>query len=232
MNTKPRFYLAGKIGKNDWRHEIVPDLRGAIYPDDDQHLLFDIEYTLDCGLFDYGGPFFVSCDHGCFHGGNNHGVGVISNDGGDDPIPANSIAKRRKRVFGINLRRLERATHVFAYLESADCYGTLIELGYAAMRGTPLTVGFSPALPLATRDDLWMAASAADQVLHGSALDCWQEFAREHMWEARQDPTTSYGTATTRHFRRAEADRRAETFDKYVGLVSNVNVDELLGGDE
>lgn len=183
----PRIYFAGKISSNDWRHDIVPDgnLRGAVCTDDayeDKHL-FNPAFTLDCRGFIYGGPFFVSCDHGCFHGPNNHGTGIVENGCGcgDDPVSAGNIASRRKMIFDINAKRLRRASRVFAYVETADCYGTLIELGMASAHGIPIAIGFSPDLPLAVRDDLWMAAQSAEHVYIGSAVDCWEEFAREHL---------------------------------------------------
>jgi hypothetical protein len=73
---KPTVYLAGKIGRNDWRHELVPELRGTVNGDclDPEPVLFDPTLRIDCGDFVYVGPFFVSCDHGCFHGPASHGA--------------------------------------------------------------------------------------------------------------------------------------------------------------
>ena len=62
--VKPNIYIAGKIGKNDFRHALIPGLREH-HPDSG---------PLDCGAFRYVGPFFESCDHGCRHGRNSHGV--------------------------------------------------------------------------------------------------------------------------------------------------------------
>lgn len=175
-------YFAGKIGQNDWRHRLIPPLRGTLIPGEQD--LFNPDLVIPCpnegGVgFDYGGPFFVSCDHGCFHGPHSHGVGIVSNEGADDAIPQNDLAVRRQMIFAVNSQRLQRADQVFAYLESADCYGTLIELGMAAAHRIPITIGFSPAINLAMRDDLWMAAAASARVCFGSAEDCFDEFLRD-----------------------------------------------------
>ena len=62
---KPKVYAAGKIHKNDWR----PVRRGGELID-----------TVELEKYVYVGPFFIGCDHGCFHGDNSHGAG--------DPIPS------------------------------------------------------------------------------------------------------------------------------------------------
>ncbi len=69
-----------------------------------------------------------------------------------------------------------RADYVFAYIESADCYGTLIELGMASARGIPTVIGFAPELSPSDRDDLWMAAQTGHVCQPGSAFKCWNEF--------------------------------------------------------
>jgi hypothetical protein len=180
---KPKIYFAGKIGKNDWRHRIVDPrcnyhwgLRGAVSAQGNDHDdLFDPAFTLDCLGFEYVGPFFIACDHGCAHGPTDHGVALTERGcvevGG-------SLATRRKRIFDVNRARVLKADWVFAYIESADCYGTLIELGMAHAKGTPIGVGFASGIPASVRDDLWMAGQAARPgcVFSGSAERCWELF--------------------------------------------------------
>ena len=57
-------YLAEKIDQTYWRHSLVPDLRNHPINGGPVHTK----------QFIYKGPFFISCDHGCFHGSNKHGV--------------------------------------------------------------------------------------------------------------------------------------------------------------
>jgi hypothetical protein len=118
---RPLAYLAGKIGANDWRQAIV-DLRNRVSPDD----ALDPKFELACGRFIITGPFFVACDHGCYHGPHTHGAGVGCTDDWNEPVDA-----RRHRILALSEQRIDRAGFVFAYIDAADCYGTLVELGYA-----------------------------------------------------------------------------------------------------
>lgn len=110
---KPRIYFAGKIDKNDWRHEIVYNGLGVEpWAAAD---MFDPDFIVDCGSYLYGGPFFVRCDHGCFHGRNQHGAGIDQDGGcGYDPTQA----ELRQRIFNINKARLPPPP-TFAYVTRA-----------------------------------------------------------------------------------------------------------------
>ncbi len=78
-SCKPNVYFAGKIGKNDWRHGLVPALRGHDWGD----------CAIDTEAYRYVGPFFVSCDHGCNHNPHGHGAVRMSNAG---PLSARTVA--------------------------------------------------------------------------------------------------------------------------------------------
>lgn len=83
--TTKRIYLAGKIKKNGWRHDLVPGLRDAYGIDqwtgywrggrDNPTAMPESwpELQMPNGLL-YVGPFFVSDDHGCFHSDGRHGL--------------------------------------------------------------------------------------------------------------------------------------------------------------
>lgn len=192
-----RIYFAGRIGKNDWRHTIVSGLRGSVETGPDGEL-FDPEFTIefdDCHLpgfteqeFVYGGPFFIACDHGCFHGAGSHGVGVISEGCGGQgdtysfhTYSLQYVAERRAAIFAINQERLLRADQVFAYLEDTMCYGTLVELGMASALGKPIAIGIARTLELEQRDDLWMAIqTASERVYYGLPQECWAQYRRDH----------------------------------------------------
>lgn len=70
-DPRPRrkIYLAGKVSKRCWRHKIVRDLRSA----DWENAPLRSAVCVNGEAFDYVGPFFVSCDHGCYHGDGTHG---------------------------------------------------------------------------------------------------------------------------------------------------------------
>jgi hypothetical protein len=126
---KPTAYFAGKISRQDWRSGILGHDRpgGEDYTADSP--LWDPTHRLDCRSFFYGGPFFASCDHGCGHRPNAHG----SNSCGPD----DEINELHRRVWDVNYARVRRATLVFAYVNEADCFGTMVEVGMAAACEVP-----------------------------------------------------------------------------------------------
>lgn len=137
--AKPRVYLAGKVGKNDWRHDLAPDLRG-----------WQPEFgSLPCKCFTYVGPFLVACDHGCRHEPGKHGAAGGGCDG-------ENIA--RDAVFRRNQAALGSADIVWAYVEDQTCHGTLFEIGWAARGGKPVFLSFAPGVD---HDELWYPARAA-----------------------------------------------------------------------
>jgi len=158
-----KFYFAGKIGINDWRHEIVNGLRNAEWGDE-----YDSSYSwgeLPNSIFtahDYVGPYFISDDHGCAHGPCQHGQAL---DGAAcfqiDELPE----VRRGRVFKKCLHAVHRADIVFAWLDELSAYGTLFELGYAYSLGkelwiaTPSSQGRGDCHKLAS--EFWFAIKGA-----------------------------------------------------------------------
>ena len=134
-NGKPHVYLAGKIGKNDWRHTIVPGLRDALY----EHGPFD------AGTFIYNGPFFVSCDHGCNHGPNTHGA-LPAWDQSADPcyLPNEYAQPDRREVARRALEGVRKSQLVFAYINALDCIGTIFEIGIAVQMRKPVTLCIDP----------------------------------------------------------------------------------------
>lgn len=140
---KPRVYLAGKIDKYDWRHQLVPNLRGHLWADG----------PIDAGLYEYVGPFFVSCDHGCNHQPNSHGATA--------GYEVNESTFTRSNVIRNNTVALDAADMVFAYISAPDCYGTLIELGWALRAGKKVVVVFTTEIPF---DDFWYGSHQAQSV--------------------------------------------------------------------
>lgn len=133
-------YLAGKIGKNDWRHDIV-GLRGAWADNNTGESPTDAWPVLGKGVartFDYTGPYFISDDHGCAHGDNSHGCGDEGGIcGGAWPSTPRSDLVRRC------LDAIDRSDIVFAWLDDPTAYGTLVEIGYAVARKKLVIIGTS-----------------------------------------------------------------------------------------
>lgn len=130
--NRPKVYLVGKIYKNDWRHELIPSLRNHQWSDGD----------IDCGHFIYVGPFFVGCDHGCYHGTNGHGAYLDNHNdecNAENPSIFEEVALRCQNG-------VRRADMVFAYIETMDAIGSMVELGMATELSKPITLCISPVL--------------------------------------------------------------------------------------
>jgi hypothetical protein len=139
---KPRVYLAGKIRKNCWRHSLVPKLRGHLWADGDI-------VTKD---FTYVGPFFVCCNHCCTHQPGLHGAAGGCFVG---------HYFTRQEVFDSNNKALISADLLFVYVTSADCYGTLAEIGCAYRQSTRIVIAYAPGVDA---DEFWYANEMADVV--------------------------------------------------------------------
>jgi hypothetical protein len=140
---KPHVYLAGKIEKNCWRHDLVPYLRGSLWSD----------APLDCGGWHYTGPFFVACDHGCTHDAGKHGTGA-DGCGASDGITRNAI-------FDANIQAVKRSDALVAYLTSHDCIGTIYEIAYAQQHRVPTILLFGPGVEPA---EFWVPSIRSERM--------------------------------------------------------------------
>lgn len=147
-----RIYLAGKIQKNCWRHTIVDGLRCAdgleqssgtcpvgcelVMPQKWVELKKSV-----FGIHHYVGPFFQSCNHGCYHVDSSHGLLV-----------------EHKGVVSLCRRAIADATLVFAWIDSPDCFGTIAELGFAAALGKRIWIAGRERFP-----DLWFVYELAEK---------------------------------------------------------------------
>jgi nucleoside 2-deoxyribosyltransferase len=141
-----KIYLAGKIDRDDWRRHIVdgmypPGMRGNCSDDEevmDMPAAFPVLPRSIFGEHDYVGPYFMRCRHGkCFLDEDSHGFGNerfnykymdchgrgLSDDG------------REVAVVSLCLKAIDAADLVFAWVDSLDAYGTVVELGYARKAG-------------------------------------------------------------------------------------------------
>lgn len=147
-----RFYLAGKIGPQGWRDAIVPDLQyqcSRLYTAKKPEWP-ELPQAIQPGGHSYVGPYFLACDHGCFHGDTQHGVGAAN--GGESA----AIAYSRSEVWQRCQQALARATVIFAWIDGMDCYGTLLELGYAAALGKGIWIAGPRRYP-----ELWLTYETA-----------------------------------------------------------------------
>lgn len=147
-------YLAGKVSHgNAWRKLIVPNIRDRVSSGSAYYemILFTPTIFKDIKT---SGPYFISCDHGCYHGENTHGVGANKKTCDGGYTPPEIVAR-------ICREQIKKSDFVFAYIDTNDCYGTLCEIGYAIGLKKYVAVMFSD-------DDLmkqmWFVSEMADAV--------------------------------------------------------------------
>ncbi len=153
----PYIYLAGKIRKHCWRHGLVSGLRQHSWDDG----------VLPQDAFVYVGPFFVGCDHGCFHNKSSHGAIALREV---NACPGRDIQAEfdtpRLEVANLCLGAVAKADLLFCYIDSADCFGTIVEVGYALAQDVPVVIAFAPGVASAADNDFWFACEKAHWVIY------------------------------------------------------------------
>ncbi|MBO7710583.1 MAG: hypothetical protein J6S83_08950 [Lachnospiraceae bacterium] len=155
-------YLAGKIGHHGWREKIVQrvdELPDEIYIKKPSATYIDGLYTT--------GPFFICCDHGCYHGAESHGVGAYSDADFDTnhgfyPDLCSGTGVPSELVPIICKNQITSSDFVFAYIDSDSCFGTLCEIGFAVGKGIPVVTMFASK---ELRKSMWFVAEIADVVV-------------------------------------------------------------------
>ena len=178
MGYLPKVYLAGKIRKHCWRHKLVYDLRNHSWGDGPS----------EQSQFSYVGPFFIGCDHGCFHGDNLHGSIAIR---GDDLCPGRSVNadfdSARPETVNLCLDAVRKSDLVFCYIDATDCHGTQVEIGYAIAHGIPLVIAFAPSIASEDNNDFWFGCARADWVIYGAREDDLKRYLahslRRYTWK-------------------------------------------------
>lgn len=135
-------YLAGKIGMNDWRNRFY-SCRYITY--NDGKFIAEGGTIKPSDHITITGPFFISCDHGCYHGEGQHGVGA-ENGGCEGDLFT------RDEVLEICKSQINRAEIVFAYIDCRDCYGTIAEIGYAHATDKDIIIFFANA---ELKEEMW-----------------------------------------------------------------------------
>ena len=141
----PKVYLGGKIREDCWRHLLLKGLRDHKW----------INGPLSQQGFDYVGPFFVRCGHGCYHHPNKHGA--INGCWPD-------YDQTREEVLYLCTTAIDKADLVFCYIDRVDCFGTLAEIGYAYARGKHIVIAFAPNLVSHDNNDIWFPSQMANKI--------------------------------------------------------------------
>ena len=135
-NAIAKVYLAGKINKYDWRRPIVGYRCNGLMGGDNTNL-YNYTVKYNDGVI-ITGPWFLACDHGCYHGDNSHGLG-INNLGCPD---GNGDNYTEKEVYNICISQIATSNIIFAYINDDTCYGTIYEIGYAKAKGRKIIIIF------------------------------------------------------------------------------------------
>jgi hypothetical protein len=159
----PYVYLAGKIAERDWRHRLFP-LDGV-----DKMTLDDPGLHRD-GLT-YGGPLFIKYEH------TPKRQGLLY-------VPASRAerwAAHRANVVRRCRSWLQRSDVVFCWLDAADAYGTIYELGWADAWGKPVFLAFDSTAEVADillREMAFPLERAHSWVAVATVEDAWHQFVQ------------------------------------------------------
>ncbi len=143
----PDVYLPGKIRDNCWRHELIAGLREHSWDDG----------PLRQESFTYIGPFFVGCDHGCYHSPSSHGSGFGCWPDRDlSPVDVARLCREA----------VERADLLFCFIDSPDCYGTIAEIERAHTLGIRVVIAFASGIAKSNSNDFWFICTLAHKVYY------------------------------------------------------------------
>jgi len=158
MKKEINVYLAGKIAPNDWRQRLV-DIRNNFSGGEKDEIRNGkiLKYN---DYVNITGPFFLSCDHSCYHGDNSHGVGLNNLCPNGERYDCYGLTDyfSEKEVKDICLSQIKKSDVIFAYINSDDCFGTLYELGYASALGKPILLLFDNGN---RRENMWFISTGA-----------------------------------------------------------------------
>ncbi|MET8993743.1 hypothetical protein [Amycolatopsis sp. NPDC004169] len=165
-------YAVGKIEHNGWRTQLLPVCKEYDYGNDRTGIQppWPVNPIVDLPGALYVGPHFLGDDHGCFHGENTHGVAA-----GGAACGEAYVGLSRPDVVKRCLTAIEQATHVFAWIDKGDAYGSLVELGFA--RGLGKQIYLYLAEDLAEEEDMWFAGQISSFTGRAkTAHAAWEDF--------------------------------------------------------
>ena len=142
-----RFYFAGKIARDAcWRQALITD--GDNIDVGDEWAVRRIRGTRHACV----GPYFMEFDDHRPDVERDHGYEADHHDG----VDRGDCVRRC-------LAAIDQCDVFYAWLDAADCYGTLTEMGYAKALGKRVWVGCGDGFEAA--DDMWFARQMAER--HG-----------------------------------------------------------------
>jgi hypothetical protein len=168
MSLSKKIYLAGKISKNGWRGALI-ELRGLTWSD----------APVLMGHHFYVGPFFVSCDHGCYHIPTGHGSGKITAKVCNDDFPPLT----RAQVHHHCLSAINTCDVVVAYINEPECYGTVVEIQYALDKNKRVIVCFAEGIATPEVNEYWLCCQKADRVHFNVSEQALKIIVDDLFWE-------------------------------------------------
>ncbi|SDF34125.1 hypothetical protein [Sporomusa acidovorans] len=185
-------YFAGKVvPAKDWRRGFSTDWRSEILGIDvgKYRPLKQVgkSYSID-KYFGYAGPFFSPCgEH--FSGDGFHGMNdwdYVMTTGGvaisecPEQLPIFELADHvKKGTFSRCEANIKSADWIFCWINSMDCYGTLVELGMANAYNKKVFIGLDSKID---GKEIWFALEAANKVVTcNNVLGAWMLFWKLQM---------------------------------------------------
>jgi hypothetical protein len=114
----------------------------------------------------YTGPYFLSDDHGCFHGPSSHGCLPLDHCE-DDRVRIRCEDGRKKALRHYRdlvvvrcLEAISAADLLYAWVENPTCFGTMAEIGFARGAGKAVFIA-SPGAGWNYWEDLWFVSHLA-----------------------------------------------------------------------
>lgn len=162
MNNK--IYLAGKITKNNWRNRVLNTSRI-----DELNVPYIIE-----NKFKYTGPYFLSCDHGCFHGEKTHGRRI------EDECCCSDVYINESRQTTISkcYKWIDDADIVFCWIDDITAYGTFTEIGYATAKNKIIYIACDKKIEKESLD-IWFPLLSSDVLIYESDIEsAWHNFIK------------------------------------------------------
>ena len=190
------FYLAGKITGTTWRDSIVPDWSEenhsrsyweayeeyesfkTLSEEDGSYKTWSVVLNActACGVnLHYTGPWWKDqLGHGS-SADSRHPHGYSQCVQGE--IKSSEIESLRVEVSGAIQVAIQRADLVFAWIDGPDCYGTILEIGYARAMDKAVVVAFSEEFASTeAAHEMWLLTKWGYYIEDKTPEKAWNQF--------------------------------------------------------
>lgn len=159
-----KVYFAGKISKTNWRNKILNVHR--ISEKDNPYIINK--------KFEYTGPYFIACDHGCYHGDNTHGR-IATNDN-----MCSEYSEPREKVISKCYNWIDMSDIVFCWIDDITAYGTFAEIGYAFAKQKIIYIACDKKIKKESFE-AWFPLTSSDILTYEEdVFSAWENFVKWH----------------------------------------------------